>query len=599
MASAPRGYGLARAMQSSMLSSRVYSRCLPALRSPRNIRGLSTTSARTTSLATFKIPKVTNEPNHIYAKGSAQRAGLLATIESQQKRGTIEIPLVIGGKEVKTSQKSTQHNPSDHNAPVANYSVASPSDVNKAIEAALAAKPTWESLPFADRAAVFLKAADLISTKYRYEIMAATILGQGKNAWQAEIDAAAELCDFLRFNVQYAEELYAQQPAHNSPGLWNRTEYRPLEGFVYAVSPFNFTAIGGNLAGTPALLGNVVIWKPSDSAVAAGYLLHKILLEAGLPENVIQFVPGNPEEVTKTVLAHKQFAALHYTGSTAVFRKLYGQIGQGIAESRYVGYPRIVGETGGKNFHLIHSSADIQNAVVHTVRGAFEYSGQKCSATSRVYVAKSIWPEFKEKLVKETSALKVGAPWNPENFIGPVIHEPSFKKLSGVIDDAKNDSELELLTGGKYDGSKGFFIHPTIYQTTNPSHKLLSTELFGPILTVYVYDDTVGDAGKAFSEVCELVDRTSEYGLTGSVFASDRHAIRAAEDALRNAAGNFYVNCKSTGAVVGQQPFGGARASGTNDKAGSINIISRFVSLRSIKEEFLPSGTVEYPSNEV
>ncbi|KAI1661028.1 delta-1-pyrroline-5-carboxylate dehydrogenase 1 [Daldinia decipiens] len=599
MASTPRGYGLVRAMQSPTLSSRVCSKCLPALRSAKNTRALSTTSARTTSLATFKIPKVTNEPNHIYAKGSAQRAGLLAAIETQQKKGTIEIPLVIGGKEVKTSQKSTQHNPSDHNTPVASYSTAGPSDVKKAIEAALAAKPAWESLPFADRAAVFLKAADLIATKYRYEIMATTILGQGKNAWQAEIDAAAELCDFLRFNVQYAEELYAQQPAHNSPGLWNRIEYRPLEGFVYAISPFNFTAIGGNLAATPALLGNVVIWKPSDSAVAAGHLLHKILLEAGLPENVIQFVPGNPEEVTKTILAHKQFAALHYTGSTAVFRKLYGQIGQGIAEARYVGYPRIVGETGGKNFHLVHSSADIQNAVVQTVRGAFEYSGQKCSATSRAYVAKSIWPEFKEKLVKETSALKVGAPWKPENFIGPVIHEPSFKKLTRVIDEAKNDPELELLAGGKYDGSKGYFIHPTVYQASSPTHKLLSTELFGPILTVYVYDDTAGDAEKAFADVCKLVDGTSEYGLTGSVFASDRHAIRAAEDALRNAAGNFYVNCKSTGAVVGQQPFGGARASGTNDKAGSINIISRFVSLRSIKEEFLPSHTVEYPSNEV
>ncbi|KAI0152007.1 delta-1-pyrroline-5-carboxylate dehydrogenase 1 [Hypoxylon sp. NC0597] len=599
MAAAPKSYGLARALQSSTLSSRVCSRCLPALRSPRNVRTLSTTSARMTALATFKIPKVSNEPNHHYAKGSAQREGLLAAVAAQQKKGTIDIPLFIGGKEVRSSQKATQHNPSDHAKAIANYSLASPSEVNNAIEAALAAKPEWESLPFADRAAVFLKAADLISTKYRYEIMATTMLGQGKNAWQAEIDAAAELCDFFRFNVQYAEELYAQQPAHNSAGLWNRIEYRPLEGFVYAVSPFNFTAIGGNLAGVPALLGNVVIWKPSDSAVAAGHLVHKILLEAGLPENVIQFVPGNPEEVTKTVLAHKQFAALHYTGSTAVFRKLYGQIGQGIAESRYIGYPRIVGETGGKNFHLIHPSADIQNAVVHTVRGAFEYSGQKCSATSRLYVAKSIWPEFKEKLVKETNALKVGAPWEPQNFIGPVIHEPSFKKLTGVIEDAKKDSELELLAGGKYDGSKGYFVHPTIYQTSNPAHPLLSRELFGPILTVYVYDDTKGSPEQAFKDVCRLVDGTSEYGLTGAVFASDRRAIRVAEDALRNAAGNFYVNCKSTGAVVGQQPFGGARASGTNDKAGSVNIVSRFVSLRSIKEEFLPSTTVEYPSNEV
>ncbi|KAI4870533.1 delta-1-pyrroline-5-carboxylate dehydrogenase 1 [Hypoxylon rubiginosum] len=598
MAYPPRSYGLARALQqSSSLPSRVCSRCLPSFRSPRNMRALSTTSARTTSLAAFKIPKVTNEPNHHYAKGSAQRKGLLSAITAQQKNGTIDIPLIIGGKEVKTSQKSTQYNPSDHATAVANYSLATPSDVNDAIDAALAAKPAWESLPFADRAAVFLKAADLISTKYRYEIMATTILGQGKNAWQAEIDAAAELVDFLRFNVQYAEELYVQQPAHNSPGLWNRTEYRPLEGFVYAVSPFNFTAIGGNLAAVPALLGNVVVWKPSDSAVTAGYLLHKILLEAGLPENVIQFVPGDPEEVTKTVLAHRQFAALHYTGSTAVFRKLYGQIGQGIAEARYTGYPRVVGETGGKNFHLVHPSADIQNAVVHTVRGAFEYSGQKCSATSRVYVAKSVWPEFREKLVKETEALKVGAPWDPETFIGPVIHEPSFKKLSAVIDAAETDPELELLAGGKHDGSKGYFVHPTVYQTTNPAHKLLSTELFGPILTAYVYDDAGGE--EAFLDACKLVDRTSEYGLTGAVFATDRMAVRAAEDALRDAAGNFYVNCKSTGAVVGQQPFGGARASGTNDKAGSVNIVSRFVSLRSIKEEFLPSETVAYPSNEV
>lgn len=422
------------------------------------------------------------------------------------------------------------------------------------------------------------------------------MLGQGKNAWQAEIDAAAELVDFLRFNVQFAEELYAQQPAHNSPGVWNRVEYRPLEGFVYAVTPFNFTAIAGNLPGAPALMGNVVVWKPSDSAIASNWLLYQILLEAGLPKNVIQFVPGNPEEVTKVVLKHKKLAALHYTGSTAVFRKLYGAIANGVAEGRYQGYPRIVGETGGKNFHLIHPSADIENAAIQTVRGAFEYQGQKCSATSRVYVPKSIWPQFKEKLVKETSALSVGAPNNPKNFIGPVIHAGSFNKLSGVIDDAKNDSELELVVGGKHDNSKGYFIHPTIYATTNPQHKLLSTELFGPILTVHIWDDTPSDA---FSSVCKLVDSTSEYGLTGSVFATDRNAVRFAEDALRNSAGNFYINCKSTGAVVGQQPFGGARASGTNDKAGSMTFLTRFVSARSIKEEFSSTVKVEYPSNEV
>lgn len=427
--------------------------------------------------------------------------------------------------------------------------------------------------------------------------MAATMLGQGKNAWQAEIDSAAELADFLRFNVQYAEELYAQQPVHNSPGVWNRVEYRPLEGFVYAVSPFNFTAIAGNLPGAPALMGNVVVWKPSDSAIASNWLLYNIFLEAGLPKNVIQFIPGNPEEVTKVVLANKHLAALHYTGSTAVFRKLYGNIAAGIAEGRYQGYPRIVGETGGKNFHLIHESADIGNAVVHTVRGAFEYQGQKCSATSRAYVPKSIWPRFKERLVSETEALSIGPPTDHKNFIGPVIHAASFKKLSGVIDAAKEDSELELLVGGKYDDSKGFFIHPTVYVTTNRKHHLLSTEIFGPVLCIYVYDNS--SSVSAFKEVCELIDSTSEYALTGSIFATDRAAIRYAEDALRNATGNFYINCKSTGAVVGQQPFGGARASGTNDKAGSMNLLGRFVSTRSIKEEFNSTLKVGYPSNEL
>lgn len=503
---------------------------------------------------------------------------------------------LLTSPQIKTSSTGKQLNPSDHSEVVATYSKASPEDVKRAIDSALAAKTAWAALPFADRAAVFLKAAELISTKYRYEIMAATMLGQGKNAWQAEIDSAAELCDFLRFNVQYAEEVYAQQPAHHATGMWNRVEYRPLEGFVYAVTPFNFTAIAGNLPGLPALLGNVVVWKPSDYAIASNWLLYNIFLEAGLPKDVIQFVPGEPEEITKVALGHKQFAALHYTGSTAVFRKLYGQIGAGIAEGRYIGYPRIVGETGGKNFHLIHPSADIENAAVQTVRGAFEYQGQKCSATSRLYVPKSVWPAFREKLVAEVEKLKTGEPWEASNFVGPVIHDASFKKLTGAIDAAKNDAELELVTGGTYDGSKGYYVHPTVFQTTNPHHPYLSAEFFGPLLTAYVYDDA---APGAFEKACELVDATSEYGLTGSVFASDRHAVRAAEDALRNAAGNFYINCKSTGAVVGQQPFGGARASGTNDKAGSAAIVGRFVSMRSLKEEFGATTKVEYPSNEV
>jgi 1-pyrroline-5-carboxylate dehydrogenase len=426
--------------------------------------------------------------------------------------------------------------------------------------------------------------------------MAATILGQGKNAWQAEIDAAAELVDFLRFNVKYAEELYSQQPPFNSPGVWNRLEYRALEGFVYAISPFNFTAIGGNLPGAPALMGNVVIWKPSPSAVASNYLIHQIFLEAGMPPGIIQFVPGDAEEVTKVVFAHPQFAGLHYTGSTAVFRKLYGQIAGGIADGKYKGYPRIVAETGGKNFHLIHRSADILNAVINTIRGAFEYQGQKCSACSRAYVPASMWDEFKSQIVAETEKLKVGPPEDFGNFIGAVIHEASFKKLSKVIDEAKNDKDLELITGGKYDGSKGYFVHPTIYVTKTSSHAYLSTEFFGPILTIYVYDDS---SPTAFENICKTVDQTSDYALTGSVFARDRAAVRYAEEALRNSAGNFYINCKSTGAVVGQQPFGGARASGTNDKAGSANLLSRFVSLRSIKEEFLSTGSVAYPSNDI
>ncbi|KAF1989400.1 delta-1-pyrroline-5-carboxylate dehydrogenase 1 [Aulographum hederae CBS 113979] len=550
------------------------------------------------SIATFKVPTIANEPNKHFAKDSAERKQLEDAVKSLKQKAPLEIPAVVGGKDLKTSSILKQYNPASHADVVASYSNASSADVSKAIDAALAAKPEWEALPFADRAAVFLKAADLISGKYRYDVMAATMVGQGKNAWQAEIDSAAELCDFLRFNVRYAEEMYAQQPPYNSTGVWNRLEYRPLEGFVYAITPFNFTAIAGNLPGAPALLGNVVIWKPSPSAIASNHLLYRILLEAGLPPNVIQFVPGDAEEVTKVVLAHKEFAALHYTGSTAVFRSLYGKIATNVAEGKYRGYPRIVGETGGKNFHVLHPSADVPNAALQTVRGAFEYQGQKCSACSRLYVPSSLWSSFSKILTSETSKLKVGAPDDFSNFIGPVIHEASFKKLSKVIDDAKNDKELELLVGGKYDGSKGYFIHPTIYKTTNPHHPLLSTELFGPVLVAYVYDDT-SSPDAAFEKVCKLVDETGEYGLTGAVFASDRRAVRKAEDLLRNAAGNFYVNGKCTGAVVGQQPFGGARASGTNDKAGSANLLGRFVSMRAIKEDFVEVGGVEYPSNEV
>ncbi|KAL9594021.1 MAG: hypothetical protein Q9179_005589 [Wetmoreana sp. 5 TL-2023] len=546
------------------------------------------------TIATYKVPKLENENNRHYVKGSPDRKGLEAALKGYPKLH--EIPDIVDGKEQQASGSTVQKDPSNHERIVCRYKKPSAADVSRAIDAALAAKPAWETMPFADRAAVFLKAADLISGKYRYELMAATMAGQGKNAWQAEIDAAAEICDFFRFNVQYAQELYAQQPVHNSPGVWNRVEYRPLEGFVYAITPFNFSAIAGNLPGAPALMGNVCIWKPSPSAVASNYLVWKILMEAGLPPNVIQFLPGDADEVTNVVLAHKDFASLHYTGSTAVFRQLFFKIASGIAEGRYRGYPRIVGETGGKNYHLIHPSADIHNAVINTVRGAFEYQGQKCSATSRAYIPSSLWQQYKSKLVQETKALKVGPAYEFDTFVGPVIHEASFRKLQKVIDDAKNDEKLELLVGGEYDDTYGYYIYPTIYQTSDPHHPLLSTELFGPILTIYVYPDS---SPTAFADVCKLIDTTSDYALTGAVFAKDRTVIREAEDLLRNSAGNFYINCKSTGAVVGQQPFGGARASGTNDKAGSMNLLTRFVSMRAVKEDFVGSEVVGYPSNEI
>ncbi|KKZ68563.1 1-pyrroline-5-carboxylate dehydrogenase [[Emmonsia] crescens] len=561
---------------------------------------ISTYTARENmaTLATFKPPVVQNEPTQNYAKGSPEREKLASAIAAFKKQSPLEIPLVINGKHVTTSSElQTQLNPSAYKTtPVAKFHAAGPQEVTEAIETALSAKKSWEALPFADRAAIFLKAAHLISTKYRYELMAATMVGQGKNAWQAEIDAAAELCDFLRFNVQYAAEIYTQQPVHNSPGIWNRLEYRPLEGFVYAVSPFNFTAIGGNLPAAPALMGNVVVWKPSPFAVAANFLTYNILIEAGLPHGVIQFVTGDAEQITKTVLDHSHFTALHYTGSTAVFRSLYGKIAQGVADSKYISYPRIVGETGGKNFHLIHQSADIPNAVKNTVRAAFEFQGQKCSACSRAYVPSSIWAEFRRQLIAETQALKIGDPEDFSNFVGPVIHAASFKKLSSAIDEANKDSRLELLVGGTYSDETGYFIHPTIYATKDAAHPMLSTEYFGPILAVHVYDDA--DGSSAFESICKTIDTTSPYALTGAIFAHDRAAVAYAEDALRSAAGNFYINCKCTGAVVGQQPFGGARASGTNDKAGSLGLLNRFVSTRALKEEFEGLQKVKYVSNE-
>lgn len=512
------------------------------------------------------------------------------------------MPVVINGKRIYHNEGGRhyfeQTNPAKHSQVLANVTQASKKDVLDAIQASKDAKAKWYKMPFYDRAAVFLKAADLISTKYRYDMLAATMLGQGKNVYQAEIDCITELADFFRFNVKYASELYNQQPCESSPGVWNKAEYRPLEGFVYAVTPFNFTAISGNLIGAPALMGNTVVWKPSQAACLSNYLLLTVLEEAGLPHGVVNFIPGNPVEVTDAVLADKEFAALHFTGSTAVFKQLYGKIQQGVVNDLYRDYPRIVGETGGKNFHLVHPSASIPHAVLSTLRGAFEYQGQKCSAASRLYLPASRSAEFLEDLagtLKEvrtvnTSASKLNG-GDLHGFMGPVIHQQSFEKLANALEEAKNDPELEIICGGECDKSNGWFIEPTVVKTTNPLHKFMSTEFFGPLLTVCEYPDA------EFTQVCETIDKTTSYGLTGAVFARDRDAIAIADEKLKYSAGNFYINDKCTGAVVGQQWFGGARMSGTDDKAGSGNILSRFVSIRNVKENFYELSDYKYPSN--
>lgn len=421
--------------------------------------------------------------------------------------------------------------------------------------------------------------------------MAATMLGQGKNIREAEIDAA-EGVDLFRFNVHSAFELFERQPAVHPPGMWNRMEYRPLEGFVYAVSPFNYTALGATLAMGPLLMGNVVIWKPSPLALHSGWLLYKILLEAGLPKDVLQFVPGDAAEVTDAVLESEKFAGLNFTGSSAVFRSLIAKIGAATGENRFISYPRIVGETGGKNFHLIHNSADLENAIDHTIRGAFEYAGQKCASPSRVYVPESKWPEFKDSLLKKVAALKTGPSEDRTNFVNAMINEPSYNRVMGIINKAKKDPNVTLLAGGDSTNDKGYYINPTIFQTSDPKHELMTVEVFGPMFAIYVYPDA------DWAKMPELVDTTSKYALTGSIFAKDAEAIRIAEDGLKHSAGNFYINTKSTGSVVGQQPFGGSRASGTNDKVGSAGSLGRFVSIRTIKEDFVPIKSYSYPNFE-
>ncbi|KAF6817812.1 1-pyrroline-5-carboxylate dehydrogenase [Colletotrichum sojae] len=548
---------------------------------------------RTKSTAPFRLPDARNEPNPLYEKGSPERAKLEQALTKLRSSLPARSDLFYNGQ-VQTAAKSFNTvMPSEHATAFSNFPLASKEQVAAAIESALEAKKSWENTPFVDRAAIFQRAAELVVTKYRYELIAATMLGQGKNMWQGEIDAAAELADFFRLNCNFAAEILEKQPTRGSDGMWSRLEWRPLEGFVYAISPFNFTAIGGNLISGPALMGNVVLWKPSPSNIYASQLVYNILLEAGLPPNVIQFVPGDAEEVTDVALAHRDFAGLNFVGSSDVFRSLYAKIGEGIGKKTYREFPRVVGETSGKNFHLVHPSADLDSAVLHTLRGAFEYQGQKCSATSRVYLPESKADEFLSKLADNVKKVTIGSPDGKlDAFMGPVIHERSFEKIKRVIDESNKDSSLKLIVGGTYDGSKGYYVNPTVYLADSPDHRLFHEEIFGPVLAVSTYPDA------EWSSTLKKVDQGGGgFALTGAVFANDRRAIREAEDALRYSAGNFYINCKTTAALIGQQSFGGARASGTNDKAGSADVMRRFTSPRLIKEEFFPLTEFLYPSN--
>ncbi|OQE27847.1 hypothetical protein PENSTE_c004G10030 [Penicillium steckii] len=557
------------------------------------LRACASIGASRRCLTMLHPPKFENEKMFDYAKGSPERESLTKSIRKLKSEFPVTIPLKINGSEIETKQSRTQLNPSKHSEVVANYASATPEQVDAAINAAMKAKPAWEATPFEDRAAIFLRASELITGKYRSEIVAATMLGQGKNIWQAEIDAAAETADFFRHYIHEAWALYSQQPKVHLDGHWNKLEYRPLEGFTYAIAPFNFTALGATLIGPSALLGNVVIWKPSDYALHASWLLHKILIEAGLPKDVIQFLPGDAAEVTNTVLKRPDFGALTFIGATATFKGLQKKIGDAIGQGVYNSYPRVVGETGGKNWGVVHPSADVRSAALNTIRAAFEYQGQKCSANSRVYVAESVWPEFQKVLIEEIAALKVGNVEDYANFVNPVIHERSFDKLNSFIEAAKTDSELELIVGGRASKKEGFYVHPTVYRTSNPRHEIMSQELFGPVLGVYVYPDA------EWEQALQLIDTTSRYGLTGSIFAKDPYASRQAQTALKHAAGMLYLNTKCTGSTVAQQPFGGSRDSGTNDKTGTMAHLQRFVSTRTIKEEFVPLEKVQYPSNEV
>jgi 1-pyrroline-5-carboxylate dehydrogenase len=534
---------------------------------------------------TIRVPPPVNEPVFSYAPGTPERAALKARL-AELSAESIEIPLIIGGEEIRTGRTSTAVMPHDHRHVLATWHMAGPAEVKLAIDAARDAWNSWSVTPWEDRAAVFLRAAELLSTTWRATLNAATMLGQSKTAHQAEIDSACELIDFWRFNAWFAERIYDDQPI-SSTGVWNRSEYRPLEGFVYAVTPFNFTAIAGNLPGSPALMGNVVLWKPSASAIYSAYCVMRLLEAAGLPPGVVNFIPGDPAAVTAALIDHRDFAGLHYTGSTAVFQELWRTVGENL--KGYRGYPRIVGETGGKDFILAHASADPDALRTAIVRGAFEYQGQKCSAASRVYIPEGVWSQMGSALVDEIESLPVGDVRDFRNFMGAVINESAFKSQSGYIERARRAPGGEVLAGGAVDGAHGWFVRPTLIRAEDPRYESMCQEIFGPVVSLHVYPD------RGWEETLELVDSTSPYALTGAVFANDRAAVRQASERLRHAAGNFYVNDKPTGAVVGQQPFGGGRASGTNDKAGSAMNLLRWVSARSIKETLSPPTDYRYP----
>ncbi len=537
------------------------------------------------SNAYFKVPAPINEPILNYAPGSPERAELEAELK-RLKSQEFDIPLIIGGKEIRTGATADIVIPHNHAHKLGQYHKATAPQVDMAVEAALTAWKDWSDMPWEQRAAIFLKAAELLSGPYRALLNAATMLGQSKTAYQAEIDAACELADFWRFNAYYMTQLMQEQP-YSPKGTWNRSEYRPLEGFVFAVTPFNFTSIAGNLPTAPAVVGGVSLWKPASSAVYSAYFIMKILQEAGLPDGVVNFIPGSGGQVGNPVMANPNLAGIHFTGSTEVFQQMWKTVGDNLSTMKY--YPRIVGETGGKDFIFVHESADIDAVVVAALRGAFEYQGQKCSAASRMYIPKCRWEEFRAKYVEQVGQIRMGEAEDFSNFMTAVVDHAAFKTITAYIDYAKKSSDAQIITGGNYDDSKGFFIEPTTIVTTDPRFKTMQEEIFGPVMTIFVYDE------KNLDEALDLCDSTSAYALTGAVFSQDRAMITYMSNRLRNAAGNFYINDKPTGAVVGQQPFGGARASGTNDKAGSAMNILRWMNVRSIKETFAPPKDWRYP----